>query len=60
MTLRRTISFLIGFAGVVVLIGLDAFRSAGTDFESLARLACLGALRCATPSARSSPGSARR
>ncbi|GLO75377.1 multidrug transporter [Phaeobacter italicus] len=46
MTLRRTISFLIGFAGVVVLIGLDAFRSAGTDFESLARLACLGASLC--------------
>lgn len=46
MTLRRTISFLIGFAGVVVLIGLDAFRSAGTDFELLARLACLGASLC--------------
>ncbi|MFS4582348.1 DMT family transporter [Phaeobacter sp. C3_T13_0] len=46
MTLRRTISFLIGFAGVVVLIGLDAFRTAGTDFESLARLACLGASLC--------------
>lgn len=46
MTLRRTISFLIGFAGVVVLIGLDAFRSAGTDFKSLARLACLGASLC--------------
>ena len=46
MTLRRTISFLIGFAGVVVLIGLNAFRSAGTDFESLARLACLGASLC--------------
>ena len=46
MTLRRAISFLIGFAGVVVLIGLDAFRSAGTDFESLARLACLGASLC--------------
>lgn len=46
MTLRRTISFLIGFAGVVVLIGLDAFRSAETDFESLARLACLGASLC--------------
>jgi drug/metabolite transporter (DMT)-like permease len=46
MTLRRSISFLIGFAGVVVLIGLDAFRSAGSDFESLARLACLGASLC--------------
>ncbi len=46
MTLRRSIGFLIGFAGVVVLIGLDAFRSAGSDFESLARLACLGASLC--------------
>ncbi|WP_293575794.1 EamA family transporter [Phaeobacter sp.] len=46
MTLRRTLSFLIGFAGVVVLIGLEAFRSAGSDFESLARLACLGASLC--------------
>lgn len=46
MTLRRSISFLIGLAGVVVLIGLDAFRSAGSDFESLARLACLGASLC--------------
>ena len=46
MTLRRTVSFFIGFAGVVVLIGLDAFRSAGSDYESLARLACLGASLC--------------
>lgn len=46
MTLRRTISFLIGFAGVVTLIGLKAFASAGTDFESMARLACLGAALC--------------
>lgn len=46
LTLRRSFSFLIGFAGVVVLIGLDAFRSAGSDFESLARLACLGASLC--------------
>lgn len=46
MTLRRTISFLIGFAGVVLLIGLDALRTAGSDFESLARLACLGAALC--------------
>ncbi|MEX5577246.1 DMT family transporter [Pseudophaeobacter sp. A-200-2] len=46
MTLRRSIGFLTGFAGVVVLIGLEAFSSAGTDFESLARLACLGAALC--------------
>ena len=46
LTLRRGISFLIGFTGVVVLIGLDAFRSVGSDFEALARIACLGASLC--------------
>ncbi|SEO01949.1 Permease of the drug/metabolite transporter (DMT) superfamily [Salinihabitans flavidus] len=46
LTLRRGISFLIGFVGVLVLIGLDAFRSVGSDHESLARLACLGAALC--------------
>lgn len=46
MTLRRSIGFLTGFAGVLVLIGLDALSSAGTDFESLARLACVGAALC--------------
>jgi len=46
MTLRRTFSFLIGFAGVVTLIGPKAFAAAGSDFESLARLACLGAALC--------------
>lgn len=46
MSLRKTISFLIGFSGVVVLIGLDAFRSLGSDFEALARMACLAASLC--------------
>ena len=46
MTLRRGISFLIGFAGVIVLIGLDAFQSIGSDYEALARVACLGAALC--------------
>ena len=47
MTLRRrSVGFLTGFAGVLVLIGLDALTSAGTDFESLARLACVGAALC--------------
>lgn len=46
MTLRRAASFLTGFAGVVVLIGLDAFATAGTDFEALARFACLAASLC--------------
>ncbi len=46
MTLRRSIGFLTGFAGVLVLIGLDALTSAGTNFESLARLACVAAALC--------------
>ncbi|TLP58324.1 DMT family transporter [Parasedimentitalea maritima] len=46
LTLQRGISFLVGFAGVVVLIGLDAFKLIGSDFEALARVACLGAALC--------------
>lgn len=46
MTFRRTLGFSVGFLGVLVLIGLDAFASAGTDFESLARIACLAASLC--------------
>lgn len=46
LTARRSISFLIGFVGVVILIGLDAFRLLGSDLEALARMACLGASLC--------------
>ncbi|SHI68518.1 Permease of the drug/metabolite transporter (DMT) superfamily [Shimia gijangensis] len=46
LTIRRTISFGIGFVGVVVLIGLDAFSSLGSDFEAMARMACLLASLC--------------
>lgn len=46
MTLHRTLGFTIGFGGVLTLIGLKAFASAGSDFESLARLACLAAALC--------------
>jgi len=46
LTLRRGICFLIGFAGVVVLIGFDAFKLVGSDYEALARIACLGASLC--------------
>lgn len=46
MSFRKTISFLIGFLGVVILIGFDAFKSLGSDFEAWARLACLGAALC--------------
>ena len=46
MTPRKTLGFLIGFAGVVVLIGPDAFRSSGVAGEIPGRLACLAAAAC--------------
>lgn len=46
MTLRRTIGFLIGFAGVVVLIGGQALESTGAALENWGRLACLSAAGC--------------
>lgn len=46
LTPRKTLGFLIGFAGVIVLIGLDAFKSSGMGMEPLARLACFGAAGC--------------
>lgn len=46
MTLRRTAGFVIGFAGVVVLIGAQAFSSTGAALEPFGRLACLGAAGC--------------
>jgi len=46
MTVRKTIGFLIGFVGVVVLIGPEAFRSSGVAGETAGRLACIGAASC--------------
>ncbi len=46
MTLRRTFGFVIGFAGVALLLGGEAFRSTGVVLEPLGRLACLGAAGC--------------
>ncbi|MDQ7069448.1 MAG: DMT family transporter [Rhodobacterales bacterium] len=45
MTLPKAIGFIVGFAGVVVLIGLSAFDggSSGGGLETLAKVACLGA-----------------
>ncbi|PIL18536.1 hypothetical protein P775_18350 [Puniceibacterium antarcticum] len=51
MTLRRTTGFLIGFAGVSLLIGAEAFQSSGATLEPLGRLACLGAACCYAVSA---------
>ncbi|WP_069299649.1 DMT family transporter [Neptunicoccus sediminis] len=44
--LRKIIGFCIGFAGTVVLIGVDALDLSGHDLEGLARLACVGAACC--------------
>lgn len=46
MTLRRTLGFIIGFIGVVILIGGQAFESSGAELEAFGRLACLGAASC--------------
>ena len=46
LTLRRCIGFAIGFVGVVILIGGQAFESTGTALETPGRLACVGAASC--------------
>lgn len=46
MTLRRTFGFLVGFAGVSLLIGSQAFESSGQVRELPGRLACLSAAGC--------------
>ncbi len=47
MSLRRGIGFLVGFVGVVLLIGPGSILgSSNTEAEQLARLACLGAAGC--------------
>jgi len=46
MTWRRALGFVLGFAGVVVLIGPAAFSSSGEPLETQGRLACLAAAGC--------------
>ncbi len=46
LNLRRVIGFFIGFAGVVVLIGGQAFETTGTALETPGRMACVGAATC--------------
>ena len=46
MSLRKSAGFTVGFAGVVILIGTEAFDSTGTRLETWGRLACLGASCC--------------
>lgn len=46
MTPRKSIGFAIGFVGVTVLIGAQAFESTGAAYETYGRVACLGAASC--------------
>ncbi len=43
---RRAIGTLLGFIGILILIGGKAFDSSGSELETLGRLACLSAAAC--------------
>ncbi|AXI47365.1 EamA family transporter [Sulfitobacter sp. SK012] len=43
---RKIVGFVIGFVGVCVLIGGQAFESSGTALEGPGRIACVGAASC--------------
>lgn len=42
----KSIGFLLGFLGVLVLVGKGAFGSSGATSENLARMACIAATAC--------------
>ncbi len=46
ITWRRALGFVIGFAGVVILIGGQAFESTGVALELPGRMACVAAASC--------------
>ena len=46
ITLRKSLGFAVGFCGVVILIGGQAFESTGTVLELPGRMACIGAAAC--------------
>ncbi|KIN61532.1 Membrane protein [Sulfitobacter noctilucae] len=46
MTWRRVVGFVIGFVGVAVLIGGQAFDTTGSDLETAGRIACVTAASC--------------
>ncbi|MDF3414162.1 DMT family transporter [Sulfitobacter sp. M57] len=46
MTWRRVLGFIIGFFGVALLIGGQAFESTGESLEAAGRVACVGAASC--------------
>jgi len=46
MTWRRSLGFVIGFVGVCILIGGQAFEASGAQLETAGRIACVGAASC--------------
>ena len=46
ITLRKSVGFIVGFCGVVILIGGQAFESTGTTLEMPGRMACVAAASC--------------
>ncbi len=46
MHMRRIVGFVIGFVGIIILIGGQAFETTGASLEWLGRLACLAAAAC--------------
>lgn len=46
MSLRKVFGFILGFIGVLVLIGPSALGGTGTILENTARFACVGASLC--------------
>lgn len=46
MTWRKSVGFVIGFIGVVVLVGAQAFETSGSNMETWGRMACLAAAMC--------------
>lgn len=46
LTLQKTIGFVLGFIGVLILIGPDALGGMGSATENIARFACVGASLC--------------
>lgn len=46
LTVRKLFGFVIGFVGVVILIGGQAFETSGEFLEPFGRMACLSAAAC--------------
>ena len=46
LSLRKTVGFLMGFAGALVLLGPGIFAAGSGDLVALGRLACLAAAMC--------------